>query len=98
MSDRDRIFTSLLWEELWRLLETQLRRSTTYHPQTDGQTEVVNRGVETYLGYFSMNTPKQWVKWLAWAELSYNTTVRTTTLMTPFEASMGNHPPLYYHM
>ena len=32
VSDRDRVFTSLFWEELWRLLETQLRRSTTYHP------------------------------------------------------------------
>ena len=93
MSDRDRIFTSLLWEELWRLLETQLRRSTTYHPQIDGPTEVVNRGVEMYLGCFSMNTPKQWVKWLAWAELSYNTTVRTATLMTPFEALYGQPPP-----
>ena len=54
MLDYDRIFTSVLWEELWRLLGTQLRRSTTYHPQTDGQTEVVNQGVET----FAMNTPK----------------------------------------
>ena len=92
VSDHDRIFTSLFWEELWHLWETQLRRSPTYHPQMNGQIKVVNRE-ETYLQCFAMNTPKQWVKWLALAELSYNTIVHTTTLMTPFEALYGRPPP-----
>ena len=83
---------------MWRFLETQLRQSTTYHPQTDGQTKVVNQGMEKYLRCFATNTPKQWAKWLAWAELSYNTNVHTATLMTPFKALYGRPPPLYYRM
>jgi hypothetical protein len=42
VSDRDRIFTSALWQELFRLSKTELRLSSSYHPQSDGQTERVN--------------------------------------------------------
>jgi len=42
VSDRDRIFTSHVWRELFRLTDTQLMMSSSYHPQTDGQTERVN--------------------------------------------------------
>ena len=39
ISDRDRIFTSNMWQELFKLTDTQLAMSSAYHPQTDGQTE-----------------------------------------------------------
>jgi hypothetical protein len=46
--DRDIIFTSQVWKELFRLTDTQLMMSS-YHPQTDGQTKRVNQCVEAFL-------------------------------------------------
>jgi hypothetical protein len=56
--DRDRVFTSALWQELFKLTDTTLNMSSTYHPQTDGQTECLNQCLETYLRYMVHSCPK----------------------------------------
>jgi hypothetical protein len=49
VSDRDSRFIGTFWRELFRLVGIELTPSTSYHPQTDGQTEIVNKWVEGYL-------------------------------------------------
>lgn len=48
ISDRDRVFTSTIWQILFKLTGIDLRMSSAYHPQSDGQTERVNQCLETY--------------------------------------------------
>jgi hypothetical protein len=49
VSDMDSRFIGTFWRELFRLVGTELTPKTKYHPQTDGQTEIVNKWVEGYL-------------------------------------------------
>lgn len=72
---------------------TQLKLSSAYHPQTDGQTEVVNRCVKQYLRCFVHQWPNKWSTYIPWAELWYNTTFHASTGMTPFQALYGRLPP-----
>lgn len=62
--DRDRVFVSQFWKELFKQAGTQLCLSSAYHPESDGQTEVLNQGLETYLHCFTNEKPTQWVQWL----------------------------------
>jgi hypothetical protein len=93
VSDRDPIFTSHFWKELFKQQGTTLKMSYSYHPQTDGQSEVVNKCLENYLRCFTQDRPKQWVLWLPWAEFWYNTTWHSSIKMTPYEAVYGQPPP-----
>lgn len=74
---------------------TQLRLSSSYHPQTDGQTERVNQCLETFLRCFVHACPSQWSRWLALAEYWYNTSFHSALGTTPFEVLYG-HKPRYF--
>jgi len=93
ISDRDPLFVSKFWRQLFTLSGTKLRLSSSYHPQTDGQTEVANRIVEQYLRAFVHQKPASWGQFLLWAEWSYNTSSHLATGVTPFEVVYGRKPP-----
>ena len=92
ISDRDKIFTSRFWQELFRLTDTQLLMSSSYHPQTDGQTERLNQCLENYLRCTVHACPAKWVKWLPLAEFWYNTAFHSAIGRAPFEALYGRPP------
>jgi hypothetical protein len=69
VSDRDPIFTGHFWTELFSCLGTQLAHSSSYHPQYDGQTEIVNTCLEGYLRCFVSDKQTQWFKWLPLARM-----------------------------
>lgn len=92
VSDRDKLFTSSFWKELFNLMGTQLHMSTSYHPQTNGQTERLNRCLEQYLRAMVSQRPKHWVNWLPLAEWWYNSSYNNAILRSPYEALYGIKP------
>lgn len=93
VSDRDPVFLSAFWRELFRLSGTKLRYSTAYHPESDGQTEVLNRTIEQYLRSFVHDRPNLWFSYLSLAEWSYNTSAHTGAGISPYEITFGKPPP-----
>jgi hypothetical protein len=92
ISDRDKVFISQFWKQLFRLADTTLNMSSSYHPQTDGQTERLNQCLETFLRCFVHDNPNKWAKWLSQAEFWYNTSLHSAHGRTPFEVLYGRKP------
>ncbi|CAL9021220.1 unnamed protein product [Prunus brigantina] len=93
VSDRDPTFTSQFWTTFFALQGTKLCHSLAYHPQSDGQIEVLNRTLEHYLRCYVDDKPTTWIQWFPWVEWWYNTTYHSTIKMTPFQAVYGQPPP-----
>ena len=89
ISDRDPRFTGHMWKALWKMLGTELNMSTAYHPESDGQTERMNRTLEEMLRSYVNDKGSDWDRHLVTAELAYNTSVQESTGYSPFRLSYG---------
>ncbi|CAL0314859.1 unnamed protein product [Lupinus luteus] len=67
--------------------------SSSYHPQSDGQIENLNKTVEMYLRCFVFDNPKAWVQMLPWAQFWYNCSYHHSLKMSLFQAVFGRVPP-----
>jgi hypothetical protein len=92
VSDRDAKFLSLFWRILWYKLGTKLLFSTTYHPQTNGQTEVVNCTLSTILRAILKDNLRLWEEYLPHIEFAYNRSIHSTTKLSPFMVVYGFNP------
>ena len=71
---------------------TLLKFSTAYHPQTDGQTEAVNKSLGNLLRCLVGDSPGNWDLILPQAEFAYNNSVNWSTGLSPFEIVHGYKP------
>lgn len=94
VTDRDVKFVSHFWRTLWKLFGTHLKFSAAFHPQTDGQTEVVNRSLGNLLRCLVGEKPSTWDLVLPTAEFAYNNSVNKSTGKSPFEIVHGVIPRL----
>nr|GEW95709.1 putative reverse transcriptase domain-containing protein [Tanacetum cinerariifolium] len=89
MCDRDGRFTSNFWKSFQKALGTDICMSTTYHPETDGQSERIIQTLEDMLRTCVIDFGKVWVKYLPLAELSYNNNYHASIKAAPYEALYG---------
>jgi transposase InsO family protein len=78
--------------DLCKRLGIQPKLSTAFHPQTDGQTERMNRDLQQYLWLFTAEKQDEWVDWLPIAQFSYNTKKQASTQKSPFEVTRSYVP------
>jgi len=92
VSDRDPKFISSFWRQLQTQLGTRLKMSTAHRPQSDGQTERVNRNINEYLRAFVNHEQNDWDLHLHLAEYAYNDASHSSTGQSPFLLDTGRHP------
>ena len=90
--DRDVCFMSYFWKTLWHLVGTKLKFSMAFHPQTDGQTEVVNHSLGNVLRCLMSEANRNWDSILPLAQLAYNSSINRSIGASPFEVVHGYTP------
>ncbi|KAK1586319.1 hypothetical protein Q3G72_001248 [Acer saccharum] len=85
VSDRDTRFLSHFWRSLWKLVNTRLDFSSAYHPQTDGQTEVVNKSLGNLLRCLVGENTRAWDQKLSQAKFAHNHAINRSTGFSPFQ-------------
>src|SRR5436190_15148965 len=87
ISDQDSIFTSHFWKCLIKLIGINGRLSTSYHPQTDDQTEHMNQTIEQYLHIYYNYQQDNWYDYLSLTEFAYNNAYQSSIKCSPFYAN-----------
>jgi transposase InsO family protein len=92
VSNRGPQFASKFWHRLFELLRVDIRLSSAFHPETDGQTERTNQTLEQYLCCTVNYQQDDWLDLLFQVEFAYNNTTHASTGIGPFFANYGFHP------
>lgn len=96
VSDRDPRFVSQFWDELSLILGIQLRKSTSEHAQTDGQTGIVNQALQQKLRIFVNHYQDNWSELLPAMDFAAASASHKSTGLSPSEVEMGFVPRMHY--
>jgi len=89
VSDSGLQFAAEITKELNKMLGIKIKLSTSFYPQTDGQTERMNQELEQYLQFFVDHRQKDWPEWLVSAEFAVNNKAYSATKVSSFMANYG---------
>jgi hypothetical protein len=92
ISNQDSRFLSTLWLSLWSLLDTKLTNSIAFHPQMNGQTEVINRMIVHILHMYNSKHPRTWDEIISYVQHNYNKSIPSSTDHIPFQVGLGFQP------
>ncbi|THH06299.1 hypothetical protein EW146_g9654 [Bondarzewia mesenterica] len=94
ISDRDKLFISSFWKSLTRLCGVTLKMSSSFHPETDGASERMNKTVNQCLRFHVDRQQKGWVRSLPLVRFHMMNTLNAFTGLSPFQLRMGRSPRL----
>jgi hypothetical protein len=92
ISYQDSRFLNTFWSSLWLLLDTKLTKSTSFHPQTDGQIEVINQMIVHILRMYNSKHPLAWDEILPYIQHNYNMALHSSIDHIPFQVGLGFQP------
>lgn len=90
--DRGTQFHSQFWTHFYKECGVKQATSSAYHPETDGQTERINRVLEDYLRHYVNKYQDDWHKLLKFAEFAYNNAKQESLGVSPFRLNYGFDP------
>jgi hypothetical protein len=90
-SDRGTQIIKGMWNEICKILNIEQRRSTAFHPETDGGTERVNQRVQAYVRHFVDYAQSDWALLMPMAKLAINNQDASSTGISPFFLDHGYH-------